>query len=129
MDIEVKQIRELWTPETKLFNTLYDNDFRAFFKDIEPRIVRGPFLPCWIWTGRMQIFHKDTAYERRYPTVHVTLDYGHKIERKQVYVHRFVAQLFWKYPERLAVFRTCREEACVNPNHFVITHKNNIEYT
>ena len=128
---EIIQIRPLWTPKSNLFEVLYDPDFRWFFKYIEPKIVRGSFLPCWMWNGRMQVFNPDQICRREYPTVMlppIEQGWDESGPKKMYYVHRYIASLFWQFPDTYTVYRTCREAGCVNPNHFHIAPKHHPDY-
>lgn len=96
---------------------------------IEPKIVRGINLPCWLWIGRLQYFNRGMDNEYAYPTVNLPLSLTRKSRRdKPTYVHRFMASCFWEYPSNFIVFRTCRQQGCVNPQHFAISYRNDPLY-
>ncbi len=74
---------------------------------IEPRIIRGSFLPCWIWGG--------STDRNGYPLM--TCPYNHKT----VMAKRWVARLFWDYPESAFVSDTCGHRNCLNPYHILVS--------
>lgn len=75
---------------------------------VEPKIMRGPYLPCWIWTA--------TLDSKGYPMM---LD--PYIKGKQVMVRRWVAGLFYDFDRSLYVPLRCTRRNCVNPNHMYIS--------
>lgn len=89
-----------------LFNmiTRLENIPKEWLNHIEPKIVRGPFLPCWVWTGALD--------RNGYPVMNV--------DGAMVMVHRFVAKIFYIFPEEWFVTRSCNVQNCLNPNHIVI---------
>lgn len=102
---------------------------RWWLRFIEPKIIRGSYLPCWIWKGSMQVFdHGTSAYPKMMIPVNLVDERGPK---KQVYVHRFIAQQLWTFPEEYVVYRNCPNGPianCVNPAHFVISHRHDVEF-
>jgi hypothetical protein len=73
---------------------------------VEPKIMRGPYLPCWIWTGSVD--------KNGYPFIrdpHL---------KKIVMCHIWVARMFYDF-EGEYVTRTCSRRNCVNPNHLLVT--------
>lgn len=92
---------------------------------IEPKIIRGTFLPCWEWGGRYQVTKAGTPYERHYPTVNINaVPLDHSSELITHYVHRFMAETFWEIPPGHVVYRLCENERCVNPNHMSVSYRN-----
>jgi len=89
----------------------FDNIPREWLQLVEPHVVRGAFLPCWIWAGQID--------SRGYPRLH----YRDPATRKSgyIYVHRLVVTMFWDVPQRWYVKRTCHTLNCVNPHHMVPT--------
>ena len=78
---------------------------RAWLQYIEPKVMRGGFLPCWVWTGKVHVHTGRGLFNYR---------------GKQVQAHRFVAQIFWDFPPEYWVKLTCTTLNCVNPAHLVI---------
>jgi len=92
-----------------LFNihTQLENVPKEWLNHVEPHVVRGAFLPCWVWAG---------ACDRNgYPIM--------RVDDGMVMVHRFVAGLFWTFDKSYYVRRTCKVNNCVNPNHLHITSR------
>ena len=86
-------------------HTQLENVPKEWLNVIEPHVVRGAFLPCWVWTG---------AVDRNgYPHM--------RVERKMVMAHRFVAKIFYDFPDAYFVSLSCGVRNCVNPNHIKIT--------
>lgn len=82
-----------------------------WLRNVEPHVQRGAFLPCWVWTGATD--------GKGYPLMRVTdVVTG---ERETVMVHRYVARIFFDFPEYYYVRRTCRTKNCVNPAHIKVT--------
>ncbi len=75
----------------------------AWLKIIEPKIMRGPYLPCWVWTGAMN----DDG------------DALILIPGKQIKGHRFVAMMFWELPQTFYVGHTCMRPNCLYPGHLI----------
>ena len=71
----------------------------------EPRLVRGAFLPCWIWSGRCD--------NNGYPLL------KSPVTGKYVMTRRFVAAMFWKFPDHYYVALSCNNINCLNPRHIV----------
>ena len=89
-----------------LFNliTRFENVPKEWLNHVEPFVVRGPFLPCWVWSGALD--------KNGYPIKNV--------DGKLVMVHRFVAKMFYDFPEAWYVTRSCNVQNCINPGHLVI---------
>lgn len=111
-------------------------DFGAYphmediMKFIEPKMVRGIFLPCWIWGGTYHKYQKDHYGEIAYPQVRLPIHPGRPdLGMKPQYVHRYLARVFWDFPQNFVVYRTCGRTDCVNINHFVISHRNDTEFS
>lgn len=97
---------------------------------IEPKIVRGAFLPCWKWLGSFQRYNKTTIRQTIYPIVSMPINiHNPKGPKRMVYVHRFLAQTFWEMGPQEIVYRKCESADCVNPAHFVISHRNDTEFS
>lgn len=77
---------------------------KEWLNHIEPKIVRGPFLPCWVWSGALD--------RNGYPVMYV--------EGTQHMAHRFVAKLFYDFPDIWYVTQSCNVRNCLNPGHLVI---------
>lgn len=78
---------------------------REWVEQIEWRIHRGGFLPCWIWTGSLNgkslpIFIKDGVV---------------------VQARRFVMEMFYEFDKKHYVFNICDHRNCLNPAHLVVT--------
>ena len=84
---------------------------REWLRFVEPYVVRGAFLPCWIWAGQID--------SRGYPRLHYRDPRTGK--SKYLYVHRLVVTMFWDVPQRWYVRRSCQTLNCVNPHHMVPT--------
>src|SRR5215468_1200965 len=84
----------------------FDNIPREWLRLVEPHVVRGAFLPCWIWAGKLD--------NRGYPRLHYRDPRTGK--SKYLYVHRLVVTMFWDVPPRWYVKRTCQTLNCVNPH-------------
>jgi hypothetical protein len=94
LDTRLRDIPELW------------------LRYIEPRVFRGGFLPCWVWTGSID---QNGLALMRLP--------GHpQAEKRSVAVRRYVANIFWELPTRYYVSHneSCLHTHCVNPAHLVI---------
>lgn len=85
--------------------TQLENIPKEWLNHVEPRVVRGSFLPCWVWCGAVD--------QNGYPIM--------RVAGKIVMVHRFVAKIFWDFPNDYYVRRKCSVNNCVNPNHLHIT--------
>jgi hypothetical protein len=88
-----------------------DNIPREWLRFVEPHVVRGAFLPCWIWAGNID--------EHGYPRLHYRDPSTRK--SKYIYVHRLIVRMFWDVPERWYVKRRCDTVNCVNPHHLIPT--------
>ncbi len=86
-------------------HTRFENIPKEWLNQIEPFVVRGPFLPCWVWCGALD--------RNGYPIKNV--------DGVMVMVHRYVAKIFYDFPDNWYVKRECNVQNCVNPNHLVIT--------
>jgi hypothetical protein len=98
--MSITNIRPITTMQTRLCDIPED-----FLKYVEPKLMRGSFLPCWVWTGTMD--------RNGYPMVR------HPVGGL-IMAHRFVASLYWEFPEAYFVTRTCHRINCVNPSHLVV---------
>jgi len=88
-------------------HTQLENIPKEWLNVIEPHVVRGAFLPCWVWTGALD--------RNGYPVMNT--------DGKMVMAHRFVAKVFWDFDDSYYVTRTCKVQNCVNPNHLKVTNK------
>jgi hypothetical protein len=77
---------------------------------IEPKILRGPYLPCWIWTAKTD--------KNGYPLIKNPYD-----SEKYLMAHRVVAKMFWDFPDSFYVTRTCPRNNCLNPGHLLVTEE------
>ncbi len=97
---------------------------------VEPKLVRGINLPCWMWGGRIQWFNFGHHNQYGYPTANIPTDLNNpKKTRKVTYVHRYVAEQFWDFPKGYIVYRTCYKQNCVNPQHFAISYRNDPQFS
>jgi hypothetical protein len=99
---ELRKLRPFFTMDTKLSEIPRD-----WLTVVEPRVVRGSFLPCWIWTGRLNTYG--------YPILNY-VD-AHTRKKTQMTVRRYVARIFWDLPEDWYVLMNCQGVNCVNPHH------------
>lgn len=76
-----------------------------WIKWIEPKIVRGSFLPCWIWSGALD---RNGYPLLRHPA------------RGQISARRFVAEMFWDFPDIWFVTCNCHHMNCLNPSHIIV---------
>src|SRR4051812_36029554 len=67
-----------------------DNIPHEWLRSVEPHVMRGAFLPCWIWAGNID--------EHGYPRLHYRDPTTGR--SKYIYVHRLVVKMFWDVPER-----------------------------
>jgi hypothetical protein len=96
----------------RFFNaSVLDNIPREWLWLVEPHVVRGAFLPCWIWAGNVD--------NHGYPRLHYRNPSTGK--SKYIYVHRLIVRMFWDVPEHWYVDRRCNTVNCVNPHHLVPT--------
>jgi hypothetical protein len=79
-----------------------------WLKYIEPKVVRGSFLPCWIWTG---VIDRNGYPFFRHPA------------HGQIGVRGFITRMFWEYPDNYFVTNICHRINCVNPTHLVVQEK------
>jgi hypothetical protein len=101
----VRKVRPFFSPQH------LDNIPSAWLRFVEPHVVRGAFLPCWIWTGNID--------EWGYPRLHFRDPSTGK--SKYIFVHRLVVQMFWDVPQHWYVKRSCNTVNCVNPHHLIPT--------
>jgi hypothetical protein len=80
-----------------------------WLRNAEKHIMRGSFLPCWIWTGAHDM--------GGYPVV------NHPQNGKML-AQRWIASMFWDFPQEFFVTRTCLRQNCVNPQHLVVQEEN-----
>lgn len=102
----ISQIRSLIDMHSRL-----DEIPSVWLQSIEPKIIRGSFMPCWIWSGSIQ---SQTGLGLIYSPVN----------GKQMIVTRFVAEVFWEFPKergKTFVYHSCHRPNCVNPNHLIVT--------
>jgi hypothetical protein len=81
-------------------HTQLENIPKEWLNVIEPKVFRGAFLPHWIWSG---------AVCKSYPVIYV--------DRKQIGALRFIAKIFYEFPDDWHVDLSCHYPGCVNPNH------------
>lgn len=82
---------------------------------IEPHVMRGRFLPCWIWMGATD--------KNGYPVLWIR----EGDSRSYKMVHRYVASLFYEFDRSMTVRRTCGTLNCVNPSHIQITARHHTQ--
>lgn len=89
-----------------IFNmiTRLENVPKEWLNHVEPKIMRGPFLPCWVWTGALD--------RNGYPVM--------QFEGQTIMMHRFVAKIFYNFPDSWYVTRSCNVQNCLNPAHIVV---------
>jgi len=85
--------------------TSLENIPKEWLNHVEPKVVRGAFLPCWIWAGAVD--------KNGYPIMRD----GNTI----IMMHRYVAKLFYKVGKTDYVKRSCGINNCVNPNHVYVS--------
>lgn len=127
--IRIHQYYDLSWSLSELWDFNVHPYMEGIVKYIEPKLVRGTFLPCWMWTGRLQYFNRGMINEYSYPTVYMPInlarpDHGRKLK----YVHRYMAEQFWDFPTNWIVYRTCGHQDCVNPQHFAISYRNDPDH-
>jgi hypothetical protein len=103
---KARQKRALITLKTPL-----DELPREWVKYIEPYVIRGGFLPCWVWAGKINRY----GHPYLWTTDPLT---GKSI---RLMAHRMVARIFWDFPSKWYIRRTCDTINCVNPAHIVPT--------
>jgi len=81
--------------------TSLENVPKEWLNQIEPKIFRGAFLPCWVWSGALD--------NNGYPIMNV--------DGRQMSVAKMVAKIFYEFPEDWHVDRSCHNKSCLNPNH------------
>ena len=78
-----------------------------WLRHIEPHVRRGPFRPCWMWTGAV------SGGKVMYPRT--------TIKGKTFNVRRMVAEMFLNPPPgHWRVKSTCGHAVCLNPAHLEI---------
>lgn len=87
-----------------------------WLRNVEPHVMRGAWLPCWIWMGQTD--------KNGYPIMWNPAEEG---KRSYVMVHRFVAGLFYDYDPALNVRRTCNVVNCVAPAHIQVTARHHTQ--
>lgn len=94
--------------------TALENIPREWLVNIEPHIIRGQYLPCWLWTKEVDA----TGMPSR------RIKMGDKLIRQGV--HRFVARIFFDFPEEYYVthIAQCRHRNCLHPSHLLVTPTN-----
>ncbi len=97
-----------------IFNlkTSLENIPTEWLRNIEPKVQRGAWLPCWIWTGLVD--------PNGYPIMSAKQANG---RRTYVMVHRVVAKMFYGFDDSCIVRRTCKTVNCVNPAHVMPTNR------
>ena len=95
---------------------------------IEPRIVRGTYLPCWIWNGRFQYYNRGKENEYAYPSVSIPVNADHSKGLAAVAVHRYMAQTFFGVKPDEIVYRTCKKFNCVSPHHIAVSYRNDPQF-
>lgn len=99
MDLQPKR-HAILDLETPLGEIPYD-----WLRYVEPSIMRAGYLPCWVWIARLNnngqpYFH--SPYTGKFQSV-----------------ARFVAAMFWDYPDEWYVTPSCNVKNCLNPKHLV----------
>lgn len=79
---------------------------KEWLRDIEKFLVRGPWLPCWLWVG--------TYDAQGYPLL------LHPETKKYTSATRYVAKMFWSFPDTHIVSHACPNRNCMNPAHFAV---------
>lgn len=98
--MSITRKRAILTMDTRLAEIPPD-----WLKYIEHKIVRGSFLPCWIWQG--------TIDRNGYPFLRHP-QFG------QIGARKFVAKMFWEFPDNWYVTPTCHRINCLCPTHLVV---------
>lgn len=75
-----------------------------WLREVEPKVMRGAFRPCWMWQG----------------SVTVTGNPVWKRKGKMSSVKKGIALIFWNLPDKFMVRMHCRQTGCINPRHFDI---------
>lgn len=101
-----------------IFNlkTSLENIPVEWLRHVEPNVMRGSWLPCWIWMGATD--------KSGYPIMWARDDQGKRIH---VMVHRYVAGLFFEFDQSMTVRRTCQTVNCVNPGHVLPTSRHHTQ--
>lgn len=101
-----------------IFNlrTSLENIPREWLVHVEPYVMRGSWLPCWVWMGGTD--------RNGYPVMNVRDSDG---KRKKIMVHRYVAGMFFEFNPALTVRRTCNTLNCVNPAHIQVTRRHHTQ--
>ena len=82
-------------------HTQLENIPKEWLNHVEPNIMRGSFLPCWLWVGPICA----KGYPRAY--------YDYKSRN----MRRMVAGIFYELPDDWYVDLACHNKQCLNPNH------------
>jgi hypothetical protein len=91
--------------------TALENIPREWLVNVEPHIIRGQYLPCWLWNKGL-----DSS---GWPSERVKI--GDKLVRRAM--HRFVARIFYDFPDEYYVIHiaSCKYKNCLHPAHLVPT--------
>jgi hypothetical protein len=94
--------------------TSLENIPREWLVNVEPYIMRGQFLPCWLWMRSVDVAGYPTERMRD----------GKKMERRSM--RRYVAKMFYDFPSEYYVTNipSCRYKNCLNPAHLLPTADN-----
>jgi hypothetical protein len=103
--------------------------YKVWMRDIQPRLLFGlGSKGCWAWDTR----GTDVSAGKFYPVIRVPVEeWDHRKGKHSVNVRRYIASMFWDYPEDYVVYRDkarCDIYNCVNPHHFMITYRNNSDF-
>jgi len=85
---------------------------RWWLKYVEPKVLRGAFRPCWIWTGAVDV----AGYPRRYVRRPDASTEARNLRRE-------IVSLFWKLPDSYTVSAACHVATCVNPSHLIVKER------
>lgn len=99
-DPSVRLIRPLITLSTPLRDVPTE-----WLKHIEPHVIRGAFLPCWVMSKPL---NPGSGL------VHI------RVDGKYTTALRYIAKLFWEFPENYRVTTLCETVGCCNPAHLYI---------
>lgn len=81
----------------------------GWLRHVEPHIIRGPYLPCWVWIGPCDGMGRP--------------QYRDKLKARGFSMRRHIAALFWIVPEGIHIQMNCGIQNCVNPHHMTITRR------
>lgn len=126
---DVKAITRFTDPMNPDMLTLADlrkPPYSLWLKFIEPRIVTmgTEKEACWCW----DIKNRNHDPSKWYPQAWVS--FRPEVENpvyQNVNVRRFIAQMFWHFPEHFSVYRNkdiCPNYNCVRPTHLIIAPHN-----